>query len=219
MYSSFEISSMPSVPDRALVVNIFYKKGEFTTVALRKFRTEKDLKPQKKNHYVILKLVLRKQGFGRIVQGGRLSFVQRFQVLVKLGEERRFLSQQGVSLLVHWRLGVAMLVKQGEEHQWAVTVLLFWTLSFSKGLSCIRHGTLYSVQSLQHGILHFCATTLCLNCRKYMLLPSYRMLPIATVTSDFACCHLQAECLLPQPTLDIISGRFCWTLSPKSKKS
>lgn len=44
---SFEAGSMLSLPDRALVVKLFYKNGESTTVTLRKFRTEKGLKAQK----------------------------------------------------------------------------------------------------------------------------------------------------------------------------
>lgn len=47
MDSSFDLGSMLSLPDRALLVKLFYKNGESTTIALRKFRTEKGLKAQK----------------------------------------------------------------------------------------------------------------------------------------------------------------------------
>ena len=35
------------LPDRVLIVKLFYKNGESPTVTLRKFRTEKGLKTQK----------------------------------------------------------------------------------------------------------------------------------------------------------------------------
>ncbi|GBM69161.1 hypothetical protein AVEN_77094-1, partial [Araneus ventricosus] len=43
MDSSFDPGSILSFPDRASVVKLFYKNGESTTIALRKFRTEKGL--------------------------------------------------------------------------------------------------------------------------------------------------------------------------------
>ncbi|GBN10175.1 hypothetical protein AVEN_253403-1 [Araneus ventricosus] len=44
MDSSFDPDSMLSLPDRELVVKLFYKHGESTIIVLRKFRTEKGLK-------------------------------------------------------------------------------------------------------------------------------------------------------------------------------
>ncbi|GBM63805.1 hypothetical protein AVEN_210657-1 [Araneus ventricosus] len=52
MDSSFDPGSMLSLPDRALVVKLFYKNGESTSIALRKFRTEKGLKAQKKPYFI-----------------------------------------------------------------------------------------------------------------------------------------------------------------------
>lgn len=45
--SSFDAGSMLLLPDRALEVKLFYKNGEFTTIALRKFLTEEGLQAQK----------------------------------------------------------------------------------------------------------------------------------------------------------------------------
>ncbi|GBM32272.1 hypothetical protein AVEN_275039-1 [Araneus ventricosus] len=47
MDSSFDPDSMLSLPDRTLLVKLFYTNGESTTIALRKFRTEEGLKAQK----------------------------------------------------------------------------------------------------------------------------------------------------------------------------
>ncbi|GBN29864.1 hypothetical protein AVEN_62617-1 [Araneus ventricosus] len=47
MDSSLDPDIMLALPDRALVVKLFYKKGESTTVALRKFLMEEGLKAQK----------------------------------------------------------------------------------------------------------------------------------------------------------------------------
>ncbi|GBN25055.1 hypothetical protein AVEN_65054-1 [Araneus ventricosus] len=52
MDSSFYPNSMLSLPDRVLVVKLFYKNGESTIIALRKFRTEEGLKAQKKPYFI-----------------------------------------------------------------------------------------------------------------------------------------------------------------------
>ncbi|GBM83732.1 hypothetical protein AVEN_261318-1 [Araneus ventricosus] len=47
MDSSFDPSSVLSLPDRALMVKHFYRNDESKTIALEKFRMEKGLKAQK----------------------------------------------------------------------------------------------------------------------------------------------------------------------------
>lgn len=46
MDSSFNAGSMLSLPNLTFVVKLFYKNGESTTIALRKFCTDKGLKAQ-----------------------------------------------------------------------------------------------------------------------------------------------------------------------------
>ncbi|GFV72905.1 DUF4817 domain-containing protein [Trichonephila clavipes] len=64
---------MLSAPDKALLVKLFYMNEESATIALRKFRVQKNLK----------------SGKGPLTPAGLLKFVKRFEETGKLEDRAR----------------------------------------------------------------------------------------------------------------------------------
>ncbi|GBM69968.1 hypothetical protein AVEN_210616-1 [Araneus ventricosus] len=106
MDSSFDPGSMLSLPDRALVVKLFYKNGESTTIALRKLRTEKGPEAQKSLISLngILSLIRRFKKNGEF--GGSST---KWQTILERGPRPCCRKCHGRHLR-----GVAVLVKLGE---------------------------------------------------------------------------------------------------------
>ena len=143
MNPSFNVSSMLSLPDRALTIKLFYKNGEYTTVVMRKFRTEERLKYWK----------------SLILLDGILKLVRRFEEIGNLKDPYLERGPRTCCTLNIWwprhQLEVAVFVKLGKE--WGFLKDQFY-LFCMESWNCIRtkfrHFTSYYSQTQKQPLLN-----------------------------------------------------------------